>query len=76
MKRNKCTYSKSGYKVDRPLDPPRKIQGTPGIKVNDRVSTPHGFGTVVEISGDRFLVALDGQIGRVWERLSSLKSVS
>lgn len=42
-------------------------------KIGDRMATFHGSGTVVEISGELCLVDLDGQLGRLWERLSNLK---
>ena len=73
MKQSRFSTYKSYKSINRPLDPPRKATGQIQVKVNDRVRTPHGNGTVVEISLDRYLIALDGQIARVWERLSSLK---
>ncbi|MDY0042546.1 MAG: hypothetical protein RBS57_19730 [Desulforhabdus sp.] len=76
MKLSRFSQYKKFQKVNRPLDPPRKIEWGRVAKINDRVETAHGFGTVIEISDDRYLIALDGQLGRVWERLMSLKFVS
>lgn len=42
-------------------------------KLNDRVQIPNGVGTVVEISGDMFLIDLENQFANVWERLTSIK---
>lgn len=42
-------------------------------KLNDRVMTPSGVGTVVEISDDMYLIDLENQLANVWERLSSLR---
>ncbi len=44
-------------------------------KLNDRVQIPNGIGVVVEISGDMYLVDLENQVARVWERLTSIKLV-
>jgi hypothetical protein len=62
--------------------PARKVSAFPqsrerslGIwrpKLNERVQIPNGIGTVVEISGDMYLVDLDNQIAEVWERLTSI----
>ena len=76
MKQFRSSPYKGFEKINRPLDPPRKKVGGRVVKINDRVETAHGFGTVVEISGDRYLIALDEQLGRVWERLSSLKFIT
>ncbi|MDD5205400.1 MAG: AAA family ATPase [Desulfobacterales bacterium] len=43
------------------------------FKVGDRVRTSHGTGTIVEINGGKYLVALDGQEGRLWEKEWGLK---
>jgi hypothetical protein len=37
------------------------------------VRTSHGEGTIVEIKGGKYLVALDGQEGRLWEKEWGLK---
>ena len=37
-------------------------------KLNERVQTPNGIGTVVEIWGDMYLVDLENQFANVWER--------
>jgi hypothetical protein len=42
-------------------------------KLNQRVQIPNGIGIVVEISGDMYLVDLENQLARVWERLTSIK---
>lgn len=42
-------------------------------KLNDRVLIPNGVGTVVEISGDMYLIDLENQLANVWERLTSIK---
>lgn len=73
MKQSRFSPYKRFQKIDRPLDPPRKRAGHAVVKINDRVETAHGIGTVVKITDDRYLIALDGQLGKVWERLGSLK---
>jgi|GEM_PF-2190043 len=75
MRQSRFSPYKRFQKIDRPLDPPRKMVGHLAVKINDRVETAHGAGTVVKISDDRYLIALDGQLGKVWERLRSLKFV-
>ncbi len=42
-------------------------------KLNERVQIPNGIGTVVEISGDMYLIDLENQLAKVWERLTSIK---
>lgn len=42
-------------------------------KLDERVQTPSGIGTVVEISESMYLVDLENQVAKVWERLSSIK---
>ena len=42
-------------------------------KLNEKVRTPSGIGTVVEISKDLYLVDLENQIANVWERVTSLR---
>jgi hypothetical protein len=37
------------------------------------VQIPNGVGTVVEISGDMYLIDLENQLAKVWERLTSIK---
>lgn len=76
MKQARFTQYKKIQSINRPLDPPRKRPGDILVKLNDRVETAHGTGTVIQIAEDRYLIELDGQIARVWERLSSLKSVT
>jgi superfamily I DNA/RNA helicase len=49
--------------------PPRKRS----FKVGDRVRTVHGEGIIIEISCEKYLVALDGQQGRLWEKEWGLK---
>ena len=52
-----------------PAKPPRKKS----FKVGDRVRTPHGEGSIIEIREEKYLVALDGQTGRIWEKEWGLK---
>ena len=47
----------------------------PEIKVGDKVKAPNGYGVVVEVKGDEYLIALENQKGRVWERRSALVKV-
>lgn len=42
-------------------------------KLNDKVWTPSGDGVVLEVSGDMYLIDLEKQVARIWERLSSIK---
>lgn len=44
-------------------------------KLNDKVQIPNGTGTVLEVSGDMYLVALDNQVAQVWERLTSIRVI-
>jgi hypothetical protein len=75
MKQARYTQYKKIHSINRPLDPPRKRPGDILVKLNDRVETAHGPGKVIQIADDRYLIELDGQIARVWERVSSLKVV-
>jgi hypothetical protein len=61
-------YGEFTIETDLPK-PPRKKP----FKVGDRVRTGHGTGTIVETDGDKYLVALDGQEGRLWEKEWGLK---
>lgn len=51
--------------------PPRKKP----FKVGDRVKTSHGKGIVIEVEGDKYLVALDGQAAQLWEKEWGLRRV-
>jgi|GEM_PF-4358521 len=52
-----------------PTKPPEpKASRKKRLKVNDRVKTSHGTGTIVEIDGEKYLVDLDGQAAQLWER--------
>ena len=73
MRESRFLPYKRVQKTNRPFDPPTKTAAHFVVKINDRVQTPHGSGKVIEISNDLYLVALEGQIARVWERISSLK---
>ncbi len=42
-------------------------------KLKDRVQTPSGAGIVVEISSDMYLIDLENQVAKIWERLSSIR---
>ena len=61
-------YGKFTIEADLPK-PPRKKP----FKVGDRVRTSHGTGTVAETDGEKYLVALDGQSARLWEKEWDLK---
>ncbi len=50
-----------------------EIVELPKPKIGDRVQVPNGFGTVVETSGDMFLIDLENQAANLWERLRSIK---
>ncbi len=50
-----------------------EIVELPKPKLGDRVEVPNGFGTVVQISGDMFLIDLENQTANLWERLRSIK---
>ncbi len=43
------------------------------FKVGDRVRTSYGAGTIVEVDGDKYLVALEGREAQLWERAWSLR---
>ena len=63
-------YGKFTIKADLPR-PPRKKP----FKVGERVKTSHGNGTVIQIVGEKYLVALDGQTAQLWERDWGLRKV-
>ena len=42
-------------------------------QLNERVQVPNGIGVVVEIAEDMYLVDLDNQLAKVWERLVSIR---
>ncbi len=42
-------------------------------ELNESVLTPNGTGIVVEISNGLYLVDLENQTAKVWERFTSLK---
>ncbi len=73
MREFKFLPYKRAQKANRRLNAPRKTAAHFVVNINDQVQTPHGSGKVIEISNDLYLVALEGQIARVWERISSLK---
>ncbi len=56
---------------------PQSQSNKPGLvwrpKLHDKVLTPSGVGIVVEISDDMYLIDLEKQVAKIWERLSSLK---
>jgi len=37
------------------------------------VQTSHGMGTIAEVDGGRYLVALDGQTAQLWEKEWGMK---
>ncbi|MBW1985462.1 MAG: hypothetical protein JRI53_12140, partial [Deltaproteobacteria bacterium] len=43
------------------------------FKIGDRVRTSHGIGTVAEIDDEKYLVDLDGQAARLWEKAWGLR---
>ena len=52
---------------------PRKV--IPELKIGDTVRAPNGYGEVVKIDGDQYLIAMENQTARIWERRSSLVKV-
>ena len=52
---------------------PKRTVVVPRPKLNDRVQVPNGFGTVEEIDGDMYLIDLENQPAKIWERLTSIK---
>jgi hypothetical protein len=73
MRESRFTPYKRVQTAKRRLNAPRKTAAHFVVNLNDQVQTPHGSGKVIEISNDLYLVALEGQIARVWERINSLK---
>jgi len=73
MRETRFSRYKRVQTTNRPFNPPRKMAGHLVVKINDQVETPHGSGKVIEIANDLYLIALEGQIARVWERINSLK---
>ena len=64
-------YAQSTIETDLPK-PPRKKP----FKLGDRVRTAgHGTGKIIEVDGDKYLVALDGRTARLWDREWGLKRV-
>lgn len=43
------------------------------FKIGGRVRTSHGTGTVVEVEGEKYLVDLDGQEAKLWEKVWALR---
>ena len=43
------------------------------FKIGDRVRTSHGIGTVAEVDDEKYLVDLDGQAARLWEKAWGLR---
>jgi superfamily I DNA/RNA helicase len=62
------------HKFTIEADLPRPTRKKP-FKIGDRVRTSHGTGTVVEIDGEKFLVALDGQEAQLWEKEWGVKKI-
>lgn len=54
---------------------PSKPLRKKSFKVGHRVRTSLGNGTIVEISGEKYLVALDRQTARIWEKEWALKKI-
>ncbi len=70
------SFRKQVKKVDAfPANREPPTQGwTP--KLGDRIQTPNGVGIVLKISGDMYLIDLEGQVANVWERLRSIKRLN
>jgi len=47
----------------------------PEFKLGDTVKAPNGYGQIVEIDNDQYLIAMENQIARIWERRASLIKV-
>lgn len=67
------SFRKPAKKVSAfPHSPERSSQAwRPGL--NDKVLTPSGVGTVMEISEDMYLIDLENQLANIWERLTSIR---
>ena len=47
----------------------------PEFKLGDTVKAPNGYGQIVEIDNDQYLIAMENQIAKIWERRDSLIKV-
>ncbi|MCX5853823.1 MAG: AAA family ATPase [Deltaproteobacteria bacterium] len=47
----------------------------PEFELGDTVKTLLGYGKIVKIDGDQYLIAMENQIARIWERRSTLVKV-
>jgi len=70
-------YSRPAKSVDRKMAKKKSESNNavPELKVGDTVRTPNGYGQIVKIDGDQYLIAVEKQIARVWERQSALVKV-
>ncbi|MGC9195968.1 MAG: hypothetical protein ACP5IL_11005 [Syntrophobacteraceae bacterium] len=77
MAKNSFTSSNSFRKTSRKISifPEYHEDPVAGWKpeLNESVLTPSGTGTVVEISKGLYLVDLEDQTAKVWERVTSLR---
>jgi hypothetical protein len=77
-RKNETNKRQSGFSR---LPPVRTMKGTrkpeaPAnivFKVGDRVITSNGEGRVIDVDDGKYLVALDGQEARLWEKAWGLK---
>jgi hypothetical protein len=63
-----CGFSVARSTPLKPNTPEHKPPRRKRFKIGDRVKTSHGTGTVVEIDGEKYLVDLNGQTVRLWEK--------
>ena len=56
-----------------PEAPQPQVPREKPFKIGDRVRTSHGTGTVVEVDGEKYLVDLDGQEAKLWEKVWGLR---
>jgi superfamily I DNA/RNA helicase len=73
------SMSQTGYSPPSRWEPREKKaelrNAIPELKLGDTVRTPNGYGQIAEINGDQYLIAMENQKARIWERRSSLFKV-
>lgn len=53
----------------------QKIVVLEPLTIGDTVRAPNGYGKIVEIDGDQYLIAMEKQTAHIWERRASLIKV-
>ena len=68
-------FSKRGFIQSENNKPRPQPKTKRAYAVGDSVHTDHGYGTIVEVEGGKYLVDLDGQAARLWMKGWGIKKV-